>query len=476
MISFLLNNQQINTDLPHGMTVLDFVRYKKQLPGTKIGCREGDCGACSVLVGEIVENDLKYRSMCACLMPLRNAHGKHILTVEGINMEDLSPVQKQMIETNGTQCGFCTIGFVMSLTGYLMEKGASNLEGAVAAMDGNICRCTGYKSIERAAEAVTMLSKEKPEANRFYWLVSNGFLPDYFLEIKGKLAALQNTLNANGIPKTTEGITISGGTDLMVQKPELVKKSKIQSLFDNTHLKSINIVNGKCHVGSAVTVTEFGESSILQDAFPHLKNYIKLIASTPIRNMATIGGNIVNASPIGDMSIFLLALNATLLLNKNGKKRTVVLKDFFKAYKTLDKDPDEYIEEIIFDLPFETDHYNFEKVSKRTHLDIASVNSACLIKFNTENKIQEAHLSAGGVAPVPKYLTKASTFLKGKRLNQKIILETIDCINEEVAPISDARGSKEYKRLLLRQLFLGHLQKSTKIADGINFKELVKPK
>ena len=149
MIEFILNHQKIKTDLPAGTTVLDFVRYHRHLSGTKIGCREGDCGACTVIVGNIENGELKYQTMTSCLMPLSNAHDKHILTIEGINMENLSPVQQAMVENNGTQCGFCTVGFVMSLTAFVLGEELT-FEKGIASIDGNICRCTGYKSIERA--------------------------------------------------------------------------------------------------------------------------------------------------------------------------------------------------------------------------------------------------------------------------------------------------------------------------------------
>ncbi len=142
MIRFILNDRAVQTDLPSGSTVLDFVRYHKRLTGTKIGCREGDCGACTVLVGDLENGKLVYRSMTSCLMPLGNAAGKHIVSVEGVNMEKLSPVQQAMVDTNGTQCGFCTIGFVMSLTGFVLNENAKQYEQAIAAIDGNICRCT----------------------------------------------------------------------------------------------------------------------------------------------------------------------------------------------------------------------------------------------------------------------------------------------------------------------------------------------
>ncbi|RYZ16760.1 MAG: 2Fe-2S iron-sulfur cluster binding domain-containing protein, partial [Chitinophagaceae bacterium] len=146
MIRFLLNDIEVATDRAAGGTLLDFVRYHKRLTGTKIGCREGDCGACTVLVGDFEEGVLRYRSVTSCLMPLGNAAGKHIVSIEGLNMKGLSPVQQAMVETNGTQCGFCTLGFVLSFTGFVMSPKARHYDEAIAAIDGNICRCTGYKS------------------------------------------------------------------------------------------------------------------------------------------------------------------------------------------------------------------------------------------------------------------------------------------------------------------------------------------
>ena len=151
-MQFILNNEDIATDLPPGTTVLDFVRYHKDLKGTKIGCREGDCGACTILVGELVDDNVRYRSMTSCLMPLANAAGKHIVTIEGINPTDgsLTPVQQAMVDQSGTQCGFCTVGFVMSLTGFCLGTSAplpAMREQAISAVDGNICRCTGYIGI-----------------------------------------------------------------------------------------------------------------------------------------------------------------------------------------------------------------------------------------------------------------------------------------------------------------------------------------
>jgi len=459
MISFILNNKTVETNLPEGSTLLDYIRYEKQLTGTKIGCREGDCGACTVLIGSIQEGKMTYQSMTSCLTPLGNIQGKHVLTVEGINGTTLSPVQELMIQNNGTQCGFCTIGFVMSFTGFVLAEETPNYENAIKAIDGNICRCTGYKSIERAAEALTERLKNRPAENTLTWLVENDFVPGYLKDIPEKLQSLQqkvtSTQSVANLSKDQVQV-IGGGTDLMVQKPELIRKSNTKNILDDPLLNGIRIENNICHIGASTTVTDFGNAEIIRKIFPKIDTYLKLVSSTPIRNMATIGGNIVNASPIGDMTIFFLALDSAVVLSDTKNKRCLFLKDLFLDYKKLDKSPDEFIESIQFPIPDESQHFNFEKVSKRTHLDIASVNSACQIKMNNDGTIAAAHISAGGVAAIPKYLNQSAVFLIGKKLNEQTLIDFLEILNNEIAPISDARGTATYKRLLLRQLVLSH--------------------
>lgn len=466
MIRFILNDKLIETELPPGSTVLDFVRYHKRLTGTKIGCREGDCGACTVLVGELENDQLIYRSMTSCLLPLGNAQGKHIVSVEGINMKELSPVQQAMVDTNGTQCGFCTIGFVMSLTGFVLNENTKQYHDAIASIDGNICRCTGYKSIERAAALLSEQLNDKPEKETTSWLVKNNFIPEYFVTIKERLLQLRETKEEQPENDATQQMIIGGGTDLVVQKALTVKRSATQHLLDAGDLKEIKFKNGQCYIGGAVTVTAFAESELIRGIFPNLATYIKLISSTPIRNMATMAGNIVNASPIGDMSIFFLALDSDVVLKKNRQTRTVKLKDFYKGYKQIDKAEEEIIEKIIFSPP-QNNHFNFEKVCKRTHLDIASVNTACQVRFSAEERIEYMHLSAGGVAPFPKYLAATAAFLKGKKINAEVLEEAIAIMNTEIAPISDARGTADYKRLLLRQLFLAHFKNKQEVIKQV---------
>ena len=452
MIQFILNETEINTALPPGMLVLDFIRYHQNLTGTKIGCREGDCGACTILVGEIKNNTLVYNAVTSCLMAIGNAAGRHIVTIEGINGGSLNIVQQAFSDEGATQCGFCTPGFIVSLTGFCISSKTPSYDNAVDAVNGNICRCTGYKSIERAAKTINekMLVRHSEEALQF--AVTNNIIPSYFLQIKERLLKIAvNVVDQKGNADKFLG----GGTDLYVQRPEAMIEEKINFLFDKSELKGIIQRGNICEMGAATTATDIAESDIFTQYFPLLKKYIKLISSTQIRNMATIAGNFTNASPIGDFTVFFLALDAQLILSDGENKRTIALRKFYKGYKSLDKKPEEFIEKIYFELPGENDLFNFEKVSKRTNLDIASVNTALSITIEN-NIITAAGIAAGGVGPVPAYLSASSDFLIGKKISAQLINQLTQITQTEITPISDARGTAEYKRLLLTQLIKAH--------------------
>lgn len=451
MITFILNNKTIKTSEHSGMTLLDFVRYEQRLTGTKIGCREGDCGACTVLVGTLENGIINYQSITSCISPLGNAHGKHIVTVEGTNLKDkLTTAQEAMKANYATQCGFCTPGFVVALTGFALSNSDKDYSKALDAISGNICRCTGYKSIEKAAHQVTE-KLENQDKNSFKWLIDNGFIPEYFKGIPQRLKDIE----AESL-KQPKGKYVAGGTDLYVQQADNLIDNSVHLIQEKDFLKGIEINSGICSIGANATVTDLWNHSELNHYFPKLKKHLKLVSSEQIRNMASFGGNLVNASPIGDMTIFFLALNSDIIIiNPDGKERQLPLKEFYKDYKTYDLKDGELIKTINFKLPTTDSNFNFEKVCKRTHLDIASVNSAVHISFENET-IKEAHVSIGGVAAIPKYLHETSAYLNGKSLTSEIILEANDILQSEISPISDVRGSSDYKRLLARQLFFAH--------------------
>ena len=454
MVQFILNEKQIRAEVSAGLTLLDFVRYHQHLTGTKIGCREGDCGACSVLVGEWDGRQVKYSSATSCLMPLANAMGKHIVTIEGINIDGLTAVQQAFADEGATQCGFCTPGFIVSLTGHCLDPQSKTYDDAVAAMNGNICRCTGYKSIQRAAARITGILEERNETDTVDFAIRNGMIPPYFKEIPARLQRLHQDLSQQPIAFGNT-VRMGGGTDLYVQRHDTIAQENVEFLFNRKELKKIYIEENRCFFGSSFTAADLADSKILNDCFPRLKHHISLISSTPIRNMGTIAGNFMNGSPIGDFSIFFLALNARLVFSDGQKRREVPLRKLYKGYKILDRLPGEMLEEISFELPTKNDLFNFEKVSKRAHLDIASVNSAIHLSVE-EGQITDAGLSAGGVGPVPMFLEQTSAFLIGRKISAALVHEAIEVAQNEISPISDARGTAEYKRLLLLQLIKAH--------------------
>ncbi|MCA9730775.1 MAG: FAD binding domain-containing protein [Deferribacteres bacterium] len=453
MLTFLLNQQKIETDQHPGTVLLDFVRRDNRLFGTKEGCREGDCGACTVLVGQLDGEKLTYRAVNSCLLPIGSLQGKHIVTLEGLNGTENTALQDAFIFEHASQCGFCTPGFIVSLTDFLLNNADLKFEEAIATVSGNICRCTGYASIRRAIDRFIIEIKNKIDLRpgiRIEQLIKANQLPAYFADMPARLTQLTNRA-----PKARNGKIVGGGTDLFVQQADALREASLQFVDETPGSHQIKIDNDACIIAAATTMEDMRRSPIIQNIIPDFDPFAKLIASKPIRERATLAGNIVNASPIADFTIILLALGASLELEKNGTGRIVALHDFYLGYKQLDLQPEEKIVSIRFPVPPGDYAFHFEKVSRRTHLDIASVNSAAFIA-NESSTITLARLSAGGVAPVPFLLQETNAFLTGSTINDTVVRQAMDIAAAEISPISDVRGSADYKRTLLRQLLFAH--------------------
>jgi xanthine dehydrogenase small subunit len=493
-IAFLLNELSVESDLPPATVVLDYLRRERGLTGTKEVCREGDCGACMVLLGEPPADDgaasVRYMPVNSCLLPLGALPGRHLVSIEGLNLPlphprgggslPLNPVQRHLVSQGAIQCGFCTPGFVVALSGFLLNAGELTVAQAVQAVAGNICRCTGYASIRRAIkgllEEYARHCDGRPPAPgpaRLDSLVGYGVLPPYFREIPDRLARLRRSGGLARPSDRDRPVWIAGGTDLFVQRPEELLGEAVAFVSRRTGIAGARMRSGYLELGAGTSMEELKRLPEVGRVLPQLLEALELVASTPIRERATIGGNIVNASPIGDLTIMLLALGARLGIRPAppargargaGKVRELPLEELFQGYKRLALGEGEVLEWVAVPVADEATRgnclfrFSFEKVCRRQHLDIASVNSAAWIAAEG-GRVLSARLSAGGVAPVPLFLKRASAALRDREVSDEAVGEALALAQEEIAPISDVRGSADYKRLLLRQLLLAHFLK-----------------
>lgn len=474
-IHFMLNDKMLLTEAPDGLLVLDYLRQRARLTGTKEGCKEGDCGACSVLIGERQQDgSMRYLPVTSCLVPLGELHGKHLVTVEGLTLPrgGLNPVQIAMSEQGGTQCGYCTPGFVVSMCWYMLGSGdsAPNMDGLKQAISGNLCRCTGYASIKRASQQIIDQFGAQgawdhiwTAPDRIAALAAQGLLPTYFKDVPAHLATISPAPQPDhAVEMNLADYVIAGGTDLYVQRGEHLPESRVHVLGRALppDLKGVRLNGDYIEIGALTTFEELADSPIIREHIPAIKDYMFLIASLQIRNRATLSGNIINASPIGDMSIFLLGLDTELTLRHGDKVRTLPMRDLYKGYKVLDKAPGELLSMLRVPTPAAGTKINFEKISKRKCLDIATVNSAATLRVGADDLIEHASISVGGVAAVPLHLRQTSAQLVGEPVTIQTVRDALATAQSEISPISDVRGSADYKRLLTRQLIIAHFTKS----------------
>lgn len=456
-IAFILNDADVRTALPAGTVLLDFLRRDRRLTGTREGCREGDCGACTVLLGGREQGRVRYRSVVSCLLPLAEAEKRHVVTIEGLNGKELTPIQQALVSEGASQCGFCTPGIVVSLTAFLLNSRELPEDEAVTAIQGNVCRCTGYASIRRALGRLLRDLRPKLLAapDRLQALVELGVLPAYFAGIVPRMLALGEAKPGRRPAKKTETVVLGGGTDLYVQRGQELPERELLLVCRQTGYAGIWPAPDRIFIGSATTVEDIRNSPLLQVVLPSLSRQLLSVSSLQVRNRATIGGNFVNASPIGDLSVIFLALGARVAMFSAKGMRELPLSDFFLGYKKLALQKNELMVWVSIPVPEHGWRFSFEKVSRRRYQDIASVNSALGLQMAGE-RIAVAHVSAGGVAPVPLYLKAASAFLAGKPVSPGLVREWLQVAAREIAPISDVRGSAAYKRALLRRLLTAH--------------------
>ena len=425
-------------------TLSRFLRYDQRATGTKIVCEEGDCGACTVLVGRRENGALRYRPINSCIQFLFQLDCTHIVTVEGLTRGgELTPVQDAMVRCHGAQCGYCTPGFIMAMAGMYETISHPTANDVRAACTGNLCRCTGYEPIIKAGiEAVGQPKIEElypsaPIVDAIAKHEREGVSIDRFFKAPDLGSAIRFKAEH---PKC---VIVQGATDFGVwcNKRGFVADALL-SLDAIDGLGDIRHDDGALIVGGRVSLADFEVA--VRDVVPELAPIMDRFGSPQIKNAGTLAGNIANASPIADTLPFLFVTNASLELTGLAGTRTVSIADFYLGYKKLDLKPDEIITRIVIPLPSKSETLRLYKVSKRSHLDISSFTAAMLMR-RTDGRVDSIRIAYGGVAPVVLRLPKTEEFLAGKALARETFIEAGEIARGEVTPISDVRGSRDFR-------------------------------
>ena len=470
-IEFTLNGRAVRVeDVSPNTTLLEYLRGAG-LTGSKEGCAEGDCGACSVaLVERDSQGRLCYRSINSCLVPLCLMAGRELVSVEGIaHSRKLHPVQKRLVESHGSQCGYCTPGIVMSLFEGYYRGEVRKQDQLDDQLCGNLCRCTGYRPIRDAAIEAFPERHKKNGQDSFAERLARPAAPlsgvEYAFEAERFFRPTSLTGLLQSLERFPEGRLIAGATELGLDITKRFKRFPVLiSVEAVPELKEIRSTDSEWHIGAAVPLTQIEEC--MADEFPALGDMLRLFGSRQIRNRATMGGNIVTASPIGDSAPLLLAMDARVVLSslKSGtdgtparlSERTLPIDQFFVAYRKTALRADEVLKTIIVPRfgaqPGLTRKCAWYKVSKRREMDISTVSACFAVDVDGAGIVREARLAYGGVAAMPMRARKTEASLAGKPWREETIGEVLPILQTEFAPISDVRGSAEYRTGLITSL------------------------
>ena len=456
-IYFLHKNQIIKLTNPNpNETLLNFIRTKLKKTGTKEGCSEGGCGACTVVLGELKNNEMEYRAINSCITFLPTLQSKQLIIVEDLSQKEnlLHPVQQAMLDHHGSQCGFCTPGFVMSLFSMFKKYSKFDEETIKDSVAGNLCRCTGYQPIIKAAKSLNGKNKidhfEKNKSNTIKLLKKINNKSIEIINGNKKYFAPRNVKELKKIlKKDTDSNFLSGGTDLSLKVTK--ERKDINSVIYMGSIKDLNYIKNYeeyIEVGASTPLIDF--ETYIKTFYPDFTKILKRYGSPQIRNVGTVAGNIATASPIGDCLPLLLALNAQIILKDFKKTKVLPLENFFISYRKTKLKKGQFINSIKIPV-LKKSIFKAYKVSKRYDDDISSVCAA----FNLgliKNKIETIRIAYGGMATTPKRAIFCEKILLNSFITDKVIKKAKTALEKDFQPISDMRASGLYRMEIAKNL------------------------
>lgn len=482
-IKFVLNDQVHSIkDVNPTRTLLDYIRYDLGLTGTKEGCREGDCGACTVALGEPTKDGVRYRAVNACICFVPALHGKELVTADSLGNRDAAPhpVHKAVADAHGSQCGFCTPGFVMSLF-CLHQTGSYAPQPAIAdALAGNLCRCTGYGPLIAAHHALANDAPTHGGTETVKKLAEIDAAAGLTLRFTDPITATSQSYFA---PTTIDQLTallqkhpdatlLAGATDIGLWVTKQGRTlDEIISLTSVEELQTLSETTDMIEIGAAVSYTDCFD--IIDRHFSDFGEVLRRLGSVQIRNSGTMGGNIANGSPIGDSMPLLIALKARIVLRGAGTQRELPLEDFFIRYGEQDLRPGEFVQKILLPKPKAGEKLIAYKISKRFDQDISALCGAFHFTL-AENRITSVRICFGGMAETPKRAVKAEQALIGQSPGEPAFQAAMTALADDFAPISDMRASKDYRlraaQNLLRKAYLelsGQIPRLRALAEAV---------